>query len=155
MAVSGEPIHPRIAALATAVPKHVIHQAEALEGARRLFAGRAREFERMAPAFANAGIDTRHSSVPVEWYFEPHGWPDRTERFVETALSQENRSAWRLIPVPLTAAELGERWQACGGKRPVLRREPPEDSERGGFWVYGLGFRVAGLVRVREIVTAI
>lgn len=76
----------RVAAIATAVPPHAISQAEALEGARRLFGGRRRDFERLAPAFANAGIDQRYSCVPVDWYFEPHGWADRNALYQAHAL---------------------------------------------------------------------
>jgi alkylresorcinol/alkylpyrone synthase len=71
--------------LATAVPPQAVLQTEALEAARGLFAGRFTEFERMSAVFANSGIRKRHLSQPVEWYFAPRGWPERTAAYLETA----------------------------------------------------------------------
>lgn len=83
---------PSIVAVATALPRHVIRQDEAVDGARRIFSGRLREFERFAPAFLNTGIETRHSCVPIEWYFEPHGWGDRNTTYLENAINLLERA---------------------------------------------------------------
>ncbi len=77
---------PRIAAEATAVPVHRISQDEVTECAARLFDRRASEIDRLLPAFGNAGIDFRYSCVPLEWYFEAHGWRERNELYVTHAL---------------------------------------------------------------------
>lgn len=77
----------RLDAVATAAPPVTVSQAEALEGARAVFSGRSDEFERMAGVFGNAGIETRRSCVPVGWYLQAHGWPDRNGSYVENALS--------------------------------------------------------------------
>jgi alkylresorcinol/alkylpyrone synthase len=71
--------------LATAVPPHAILQTDAMDTARGLFAGRYEDFERMSAVFANAGIRRRHLSQPLEWYFQPRGWPERTAAYLETA----------------------------------------------------------------------
>lgn len=76
----------RIAAIATAVPAHEVSQTAALEGARHIFGGRRGDFGRLAPAFGNAGIDRRHSCVPIDWYFAPHGWADRNALYQTHAL---------------------------------------------------------------------
>ena len=68
------------------MPPYEIHQTEVEQFARRLFASRPKTFERLAGAYANAGIDKRYSCVPLEWYEQPHGWKDRTKIFVESAL---------------------------------------------------------------------
>lgn len=74
-------------ALATAVPRFVILQGEAEALAARVFRAHPALFERLRPAFANAGIDRRFSCVPLEWYLSPHGWPERTALYVEHAMA--------------------------------------------------------------------
>jgi alkylresorcinol/alkylpyrone synthase len=71
--------------LATATPERVLYQTDALEAARGLFAGRYGEFERMSAVFANSGVRRRCLSQPLEWYVEPHGWPERTAAYLEAA----------------------------------------------------------------------
>lgn len=88
---------PRLAALATAVPDHVITQAEAREGARRIFAARPELFDRMAPVYESAGIETRRSVVPLDWYFAPHDWRDRSTVFVDAALDLIETAARRCL----------------------------------------------------------
>ena len=88
---------PNLRALATALPRHVITQAEAREGARRIFAERATLFRRMETAFDNAGIETRYSCVPVEWYFRSHSWPDRMTLFIDNAVDLLQEAAERCL----------------------------------------------------------
>lgn len=71
--------------LATAVPEIVLRQEEAKELARKLFGSRAGMFERLAPVFDNAGIETRHIVRPVEWYEGDHGWKARNDVYLEAA----------------------------------------------------------------------
>lgn len=75
----------RLLSLATAAPPHILPQEAATAAARRLFADRYEEFEEMIPVFENTGIKTRRLSQPVEWYFEPKGWPERTEAYLASA----------------------------------------------------------------------
>ncbi|MFI4988351.1 MAG: type III polyketide synthase, partial [Alphaproteobacteria bacterium] len=84
---------PRLLSLATAVPDHVLRQDDVREIARALFAEESGRFEQMLPVYANAGIDTRYSCVPLEWYLEPHGWRERSELFVEHATNLLERAA--------------------------------------------------------------
>src|SRR6056297_3499038 len=78
---------PILTALATAGPPHVIPQGLARAYAADIFADRPALFQRMAGVFDNAGIDTRRSCVPAEWYLSPHGWPDRNALYVDNAVS--------------------------------------------------------------------
>jgi alkylresorcinol/alkylpyrone synthase len=71
--------------LATAVPPHTLKQSDAEEIARRLFAGRFEEFERLSGVFANTGIRERHLAQPLDWYFQPQGWPERTAAYLAAA----------------------------------------------------------------------
>lgn len=76
---------PRVLSLATAVPDHVLRQDEVKERARVLFDEDPDGFERLLPVYGNAGIDTRYSCVPFDWYLKPHDWPERSKLFVEHA----------------------------------------------------------------------
>lgn len=79
---------PRLLGLKTAVPGHRLRQADVMARARQLFAGRpAEEIERLLPVYANAGIETRHSCVPLEWYERPHGWAEKNALFLEHAVA--------------------------------------------------------------------
>lgn len=84
---------PRLASLAVSAPPGEIRQKDVAEAADAIFAGEAPAFERMRSVYANAGIDTRHFSVPLSWHRRPHGWPERHDRFVEGALDLLERAA--------------------------------------------------------------
>ena len=71
--------------LATAVPPHVIAQADAKATAREAFGGKKALFDRLAGVFDNAGIAKRHIVAPIEWYLDNHGWHDRNNVYLEAA----------------------------------------------------------------------
>src|SRR5712692_9197134 len=87
---------PRLVALATAVPAYPLDQEAVVERARRLFAG-APDLDRLLPVFANSGIRRRYSTVPLDWFAEPHGWPERNRRYLETAVELLETAAWRAL----------------------------------------------------------
>jgi len=72
--------------LATASPPYELPQADVIDAARRLLAPRFPQFERMAAVFESAGIRTRQSAVPLEWFFEPKGWPERAAAYMAAAV---------------------------------------------------------------------
>ncbi|HEY1071895.1 hypothetical protein, partial [Brevundimonas sp.] len=72
--------------LSTASPPNVLRQDEVATAARSLLQDRFPGYDRMAPVFATAGIDTRQSAMPIEWFFEPRGWPERTEVYLSVAV---------------------------------------------------------------------
>ena len=74
----------RLLALKSAVPSHILEQADVSTRASHLFRGR-RDIDRLLPVFTNTGIDRRYSCVPIEWYADPHGWQDRTNLYIENA----------------------------------------------------------------------
>ena len=103
-----------LTALATALPPHVITQRQVIDGARSVFAARSDAFERLAPAFDNAGVETRHSCVPLEWYLEPHGWPDRNALFLKHAVDLLAEAATRCLErAGLTPADVDALVVAC------------------------------------------
>ncbi len=84
---------PHLLALATAVPPIVLRQAQIAERAHALFDDRKSELRRLLPVFENAGIETRYSCVPQDWYERPHGWAERNKLYVENALDLLERAA--------------------------------------------------------------
>jgi alkylresorcinol/alkylpyrone synthase len=86
-----------VRSVATAVPKHVMTQAEIGERTRRVFGLRMPEFDRLAPVFDHAGIASRHSVRPGIWYEAPHTWTDRTAVYLEAATALFVASAQQAI----------------------------------------------------------
>jgi alkylresorcinol/alkylpyrone synthase len=82
-----------LAGLGTALPPHKLPQAMAQDYARALLGPRHTHFERLAPAFENAGVDMRHLVQPVAWYEKDHNWAERgaaykqagTQMFIDAA----------------------------------------------------------------------
>ena len=87
------PGQPRLLSLATAVPPYRLRQAEVMARARNLFRERPDEIERMLPVYDNAGIDTRYSCVPLEWYEENHGWKERNGLYIDHVVALGERVA--------------------------------------------------------------
>jgi alkylresorcinol/alkylpyrone synthase len=87
----------QLLSLATASPPHELGQEEVVEIARSVFAPRFPQFERMVPAFRNAGVRTRQLVMPVEWYLSPRGWPERGEAFLAGALDLFCQAAARAL----------------------------------------------------------
>src|SRR5581483_4454994 len=97
----------RVLSLATASPPNVLPQDEVVKAATELLSPRFPGFERMAPVFLNAGIQKRQSVVPFEWFFEPKGWPERTEAYTAGAVDLFARAAEAaLAEAGLTGADV-------------------------------------------------
>jgi alkylresorcinol/alkylpyrone synthase len=77
---------PTILSVTTAVPRFRLTQADVARAAAELFDSRRSDIERLMPVFDNAGIVTRHSCVPMDWYFQPHGWRERNKLYLENAV---------------------------------------------------------------------
>jgi alkylresorcinol/alkylpyrone synthase len=97
----------RILSLATASPPFEMPQAEVARVAREVFEDRFPLFGRMAPVFETAGIRTRQTVRPLDWYLQPQGWPERTAAYLEgaTALFGDAAEA-ALAEAGLTGAEV-------------------------------------------------
>ena len=77
---------PRLLSLATANPPYVLRQEDVRDFARSIFPDATTAIDRLLPVYANAGIATRYSCVPLDWYADRHGWKDRQQLFVDNAL---------------------------------------------------------------------
>ena len=84
LTVAQHPV-PRLAALATAVPPFDLLQHDVAGHAASLVAPVEGGFHRLAPMYRNARIDRRHSCVPLDWFLEEHGFPERNALFLEHA----------------------------------------------------------------------
>jgi alkylresorcinol/alkylpyrone synthase len=85
-----------LAALATAVPPHVLDQETVVARLQKLLHGSAR-LDRLLPVFANSGIRRRYSTVPLDWFDQPHSWPDRNRAYVAGALDLLETVTGRLL----------------------------------------------------------
>lgn len=76
----------RLISLALAWPPHVLRQEDVAANGAEMFATTHGGFERLAPIYRNARIETRHSCVPIEWYLKPHSFSERNDLFLENAV---------------------------------------------------------------------
>ena len=89
--------NPRILSAATAVPPHRVEQREIKEFARRLFAGKFRDLDRLLPVFDNGQIEARHFCRPQEWFGREWSFPERNALYVEHALELSEKAARRCL----------------------------------------------------------
>ena len=82
-----------ILSVATAVPSHQLAQGAMLERAKEVFPHLAH----LEPVYANTGIDTRYSCMPLEWYLEPRGWSERSNCYEREALVLLEQAASKAI----------------------------------------------------------
>ena len=75
----------KILSASSAIPPHLIDQRDAAALAARLFGNRFVEFERLSAVFKSSGILQRQAVMPLDWYAEPRGWPERTAAYLEGA----------------------------------------------------------------------
>ena len=113
--------------------------------ARRLLAPKYPHFERLAPAFETAGVETRYCVQPLEWYEEPHGWADRGAAYLEgatallidaarNALSAAGMDAEEIDTI-VTVSSTGIATQRSK-RRPSNRSGFAECPTSAGFWTW-------------------
>jgi alkylresorcinol/alkylpyrone synthase len=146
--------------IATAYPPHVLDQDAVMAKAVHVFGHKPELMQRMATTFGNAGVKRRHSCVPLEWYGEEHGWPERMALFEQHALTLLTDAGARALTNADVAAQdvaatvtvsstgiatpsLDSLLQAPLGLRPTTQRCP----------IFGLGCAggVIGLARAASL----
>uniref|UniRef100_UPI002FCCAFC5 type III polyketide synthase n=1 Tax=Brevundimonas sp. TaxID=1871086 RepID=UPI002FCCAFC5 len=154
---------PRLQSLALAWPPHVLRQEDVAANGAEMFATTHGGFERLAPIYRNALIETRHSCVPIEWYLEPHSFSERNDLFLENAVRVLAEAAGKaLAQAGLEAGDIDAVVAVCTtgiatpaldarlmqvmAFRPDIRRLP----------VFGLGCAggVVGLARAADLARA-
>ncbi len=90
------PPAPHLLSLATAVPPYRLDQDDVIRRVEALFNG-APTLERLLPVFANSGIRSRYSCVPIEWYDRQHSWAERNGVYITGALDLLETTTVRLL----------------------------------------------------------
>jgi len=154
---------PRLVALATAVPSHVLHQPDVQSLAKGLFEEALREDDALLQVFEHAQIETRNACVPLEWFSKEHSFAEKNNRYVDSALCLASDVAWlalsraKLAPrdidhvvfvssTGLATPSLDARLANAMGFRPDVHRTP--------IWGLGCAGGVAGLARARDFALA-
>lgn len=84
--------------IATAVPAVRIAQTEVIDRARRLFPDLdPATIKRMMPVYDNAGIESRYSCVPPDWFEHDHGWREKNRLFLEHAVDLLEEAARKAL----------------------------------------------------------
>ena len=154
---------PRLQSLALAWPQHVLRQEDVAANGAEMFATTHGGFERLAPIYRNARIDTRHSCVPIEWYLKPHSFSERNDLFLENAVSLLAEAAGKALgegglaagdidalvvvcTTGIATPALDARLMQVMPFRPDVRRTP----------IFGLGCAggVIGLARAADLARA-
>jgi len=157
------PHMPRLLGLATAVPPYGLDQEAVIERVKRLF-GRSAMLDRLLPVFANSGIRRRYSTVPLDWYDEPHGWAERNRRYVAGALDLLETVTGRVLDTAgVTVGELGGivTVSTTGIATPSLdallieRLRLPRKLARLPIFGLGCAGGVIGLARAAEMAMAL
>ncbi|WP_040229258.1 type III polyketide synthase [Bhargavaea cecembensis] len=78
---------PLIQSIYTTTPGHEIRQDDAAGLTRRLFKEKFKDIERLLRVFDNGDIETRHVTMPLDWYGENHSFGERNDLYIEHAVS--------------------------------------------------------------------
>ncbi len=155
---------PRLVGLGTALPQHRVRQDDVQRFASTLFA-RILEGDgrRLLAVFENAGIETRHFSMPLEWFATARDFGTTNALYVEHALALVERAARTALEraglggadvdhivfvssTGLATPSLDARLAGRLGCRGDVRRTP--------LWGLGCAGGAAGLARARDFALA-
>jgi alkylresorcinol/alkylpyrone synthase len=75
-----------LVSIAAAVPPYCLKQPDVAAAARDAFASRFGAFKALSRVFETSGIRQRYAVRPLEWYFQPLGWPERNEAYLQGAV---------------------------------------------------------------------
>jgi alkylresorcinol/alkylpyrone synthase len=154
----------RILGIGTAVPTHVVTQAEARAFARGFFSDDFPDIDRLIEAFAHTGIDERHLVRPTSWYAVPHDFPEKNAVYREAALALALSASERALEVSGVARDaVGAILfvSSTGLATPSLdshliqRLGLPATTIRLPIWGLGCAGGAAGLARAANLVTAL
>lgn len=154
---------PRLVALATAVPPHVVHQTDARAGVARLFASAIGADHRLLDVFEHAQIEKRHTCVPLEWFESDHDFAEKNTLYVENAVRLACEVTRRVLDLArlepgdvdhvlfvsstgIATPSVDARLANLLGFRSDVRRTP--------IWGLGCAGGAAGLSRARDFALA-
>src|SRR5262245_31540964 len=84
---------PHVRAVATATPPFKIEQNEAKDFAETLFQPAFRDLRRLLPIFDHTAIHTRFLAQPLDWYAQPHSFPETNSLYEKIALELAETAA--------------------------------------------------------------
>ncbi len=154
---------PRLVAVATAVPRHVVRQADARRFAETLFADMLQVDRRLIEVFENSEIESRHTSAPLEWFGEKHTFAERNALYVETAVELGCEAITRALEqVQLSPRDISHIIfvSSTGIATPSIdalianRLEFGPHLRRTPVWGLGCAGGAAGLSRARDFALA-
>jgi alkylresorcinol/alkylpyrone synthase len=144
----------------SATPKHRIGQQELAERAGGVFP----QFARLEGVYANSGVETRYYCEPRDWYYEPHGWEERSRSFQRHArelIDEVARKAVAAAGIGLGDIDVVITNTSSALAVPSLdadllnRLDLPESVERVPMVGLGCGGGVAALARGARLAQAI
>lgn len=147
---------PRILGVGTAVPEHVVTQAQARDFAGRMFGRHRADIERLLPVFDHAGVERRHFCVRADWFDQTHSFGERNDLYVRHALSLSIAAAQRaLADAGVDATDIGTVLfvSTTGMATPSLDARLalalgcPTDVRRDATFGHGCAGGVGGLAR--------
>jgi len=153
----------RLLSLGTAAPPYVASQAEVVAQAGEVFRDHPALFERLRPAFDNAGIAQRHLVRPPAWIAQPRDWAEMHAIFLPEALGLLQQAAEAtLAPAGIAPDEVDILVTACstGFTTPSLDARLMEqvgfrrDVERVPLVGLGCAGGVLGLARAATLARA-
>ena len=77
----------KLLSIATAVPPYCLEQRDVAAAASESFASRFGAFKALSRVFETSGILRRYAARPLQWYFNPLGWPERNEAYLDCAVT--------------------------------------------------------------------
>ncbi len=79
------------------VPEHKFDQKAAAEVLLQTYGDRFPEIQRYLLSFNNTQIKHRYSAVPLDWFYDDHGWRDRSEVFKSSVISLAHEAVDRCL----------------------------------------------------------
>jgi alkylresorcinol/alkylpyrone synthase len=154
---------PKLAAVATAVPRHAASQADTRALVAQMFHGSDAGSERLMAVFDHSGIERRQFCMPLEWYTAPHTFEEQNALYVEHALALGRAAAGEALDraglsardldhivyvstTGIATPSLDARLSLALGCRSECRRTP--------LWGLGCAGGAAGLARARDLALA-
>ncbi|CAN5710753.1 type III polyketide synthase [soil metagenome] len=87
----------KVLSVATAVPPFCLDQRDVAAAASDAFAHRYGAYRSLSRVFETSGILRRYAVRPLEWYFEPLGWPERNQAYLDGAVKLFAAAASRAL----------------------------------------------------------
>ena len=153
----------RLNSLASGHAPHRYRQEELVPLGYEFFSHSFANFDRMARVYANAGIDSRRISMPLDWYRRPRTFSERNDVYIESSLAILEKVATRCLDrAGLEPGEVGGLVvvSSTGLATPTLdallidRLRLPPDIRRLPIFGLGCAGGVLGLARAAAMCRA-